>query len=137
MRGRKPSKCSEYYLPVNAYMLSIDYALNYDTWKAEIKALRNQSKAIVYDKDKVQSTNDYNPTEAAAIAITELQVKVDKIEKSIDEVCPEGLDEYIKLAVCYGFTYTQLTNGKHHMPLNKNEFGKIKHHFYYNLYSKI
>lgn len=137
MRGRKPSKSSEYYLPVNCYMLSMDYALNYDTWKAEIKSLRNQSKAIAYDKDKVQSNSDYNPTEAAAIAISELQIKVDKIEKTIEEVSPDGLDQYIKLAVCYGFTYTQLTTGKHHMPLNKNEFGKIKHHFYYNLYEKI
>lgn len=137
MRGRKPSKSSEYYLPVNSYMLSVDFALNYDTWKAEIKSLRNQSKAIVYDKDKVQSNSSYNPTEAAAIAIAELQIKVDKIEKSIEEVSPEGLDEFIKLAVCYGFTYTQLTTGRHHMPLNKNEFGKIKHHFYYNLYDKI
>lgn len=69
MRGRKPGKNSEYYLPPTCYMLSVDYALNYDTWKAEIKSLRNQSKAIVYDKDKVQSNSDYNPTEEAAIAI--------------------------------------------------------------------
>lgn len=137
MRGRLPSKNSEYYLPVHAFRVSLEYALNYDTWKAEIRSLRNQSKAIRYDKDKVQSNSDYNPTEAAALAINELQHKVDKIEKSIEEVSPDGLADYIKLAVCYGFTYTQLTTGRHHMPLNKNDFGKIKHHFYYNLYDKI
>lgn len=137
MRGRRPNKNSEYYLPVNSYMLSVDYALNYGAWKAEIKSLRDQSKAIVYDKDKVQSNSDYNPTEAAAIAINDLQTKVDKIDKTIDEVSPEGLDEFIKLAVCYGFTYTQLTTGKHRMPLNKNQFGDIKHHFYYKLYERI
>ena len=137
MRGRRPNKNSEYYLPVNSYMLSVDYALNYGAWKAEIKSLRDQSKAIVYDKDKVQSNSDYNPTEAAAIAINDLQNKVDKIDKTIDEVSPEGLDEFIKLAVCYGFTYTQLTTGKHRMPLNKNQFGDIKHHFYYKLYERI
>ena len=136
MRGRRPNKNSEYYLPP-CYALSIDYALNYDTWRAEIKSLRNQSRAIVYDKDKVQSNSDYNPTEAAAIAINELQVKVDNIEKTIAEVAPEGTDEFIKLAVCYGFTYTQLTTGKHRMPLNKNQFGDIKHHFYYRLYERI
>lgn len=137
MRGRRPNKNSEYYLPPPCYALSIDYALNYDTWRAEIKSLRNQSRAIVYDKDKVQSNSDYNPTEAAAIAISELQVKVDNIEKTIAEVAPEGTDEFIKLAVCYGFTYTQLTTGKHRMPLNKNQFGDIKHHFYYRLYERI
>ncbi len=137
MRGRKPSMNSEYYLPAGPYRLSVEYALNYDLWKAEIKSLENQSKAIVYDKDKVQSSNDSNPTEDAAIEISEIRSKVDKIEKSIFEVSPEGLEEYIKLAVCYGFTYTQLTTGKHRMPLNKNEFGKIRHHFYFNLYEKI
>ena len=137
MRGRRPSKNSEYYLPATCYMLSVDYALNYDTWKAEIKSLRNQSKAIVYDKDKVQSNSCYNPTEAAAIAINELQTKVDKIEQTIEEVAPEAAVEHIKLAVCYGFTYTQLTTGKHRMPLNKNEFGNIRHKFYYKLYEKI
>ena len=137
MRGRKPGKNSEYYLPVTCYMLSVDYALNYDTWKAEIRSLRNQSKAIAYDKDKVQSNSDYNPTEAAAIAISELQSKVDKIEKTIEEVAPEGTDVFIKLAVCNGFTFTQLTTGKHRMPLNKNQFGSIKHKFYYRLYEKI
>ena len=137
MRGRTPSQNSEYYLPTDSYRLSVEYALNYGIWKAEIKSLRDQSKAIVYDKDKVQSNSDYNPTEAAAIAIADLQIKIDKIEKTLDEVSPEGISEYIKLAVCHGFTYTQLTTGRHHMPLNKNEFGLIKHHFYYSLYDKI
>ena len=136
MRGRTPSKDSKYYLPTNCYKLSQDYALNYDTWMAEIRSLRDQSKAIRYDKDKVQSSNDYNATEAAAIEIIELQAKIDKIEMTITEVS-EGLDNYIKLAVCNGFTYTQLTSGRYRMPLNKNEFGEIKHHFYYNLYEKI
>lgn len=137
MRGRKPSMKSEYYLPAGPFRLSVEYALNYDLWKAEIKSLENQSKAIVYDRDKVQSNNTSSPTEQAAIDISEIRVKLDKIEKSIHEASPEGLEEYIKLAVCYGFTYTQLTTGKHRMPLNKNEFGRIRHHFYFNLYNKI
>lgn len=136
MRGRTPSKSSKYYLPVVQYYLAINYALNYDVWRAEIRSLRDQSKAICYDKDKVQTSNDYNATEAAAIQISEIQKKVDKIEETLEEVS-DGMEYYIKLAVCYGFTYTQLTTGKYKMPLNKNEFGEIKHHFYYNLYQKI
>lgn len=136
MRGRKPSRNSKYYLPANQYALAISYALNYDIWRAEIRSLRDQSKAIVYDKDKVQTSNCYNATEAAAIQIDEIQKKVDKIEKALEEVS-DGQELYIKLAVCNGFTYTQLTTGRYHMPLNKNEFGEIKHHFYFNLYQKI
>ena len=136
MKGRKPSKNSPYYLPGHSYELSREYALNYDTWQAEIRALRNQSKGLAYDKDKVSSSSDYSPTEAAAMDIAEIQAKVDKIEEALIEAS-EGLEEYIKLAVCYQYTYRQLTLGRLHMPLNKNEFGRIRQRFYYILYSKI
>lgn len=136
MKGRKPSKSSPYYLPDHSYELSREYALNYDTWQAEIRALRNQSKGLAYDKDKVSSSSDYSPTEAAAMDIAEIQAKVDKIEEALIEAS-EGLEEYIKLAVCYQYTYRQLTMGRLHMPLNKNEFGRIRQRFYYILYNKI
>lgn len=136
MRGRKPSKKSEYYLPPKQYMFAVSYALMRDEWKAEIRSLENQARAIRYDKDKVQSHSDYNATERAAFEILEIQKKVDNIDKTIEEVS-EGLDAYIKLAVCNGFTYTQLTTGRYHMPLNHIAFGKIKHKFYWTLFQRI
>lgn len=135
-RGRKPSQRSPYYLPSNAYMLAQEYALNYDMWSAELRSLCNQSKAIDYSKDKIQTSCDYDPTEEAAMDIAELRSKLDKIDRTISEVS-EGLDDYIRLAVCYDYTYRQLTTGRLRMPLNKNDFGRIKHHFYYELYRKI
>jgi len=136
MRGRKPSESSEYYLPPRQYQYVVSYALMRDEWIAEIKALENQSRAIRYDKDKVQSSNDYNATESAALDILEIQRKVDKIDETIAEVS-QGLDDYIRLAVCNGFTYTQLTTGRHRMPLNHVAFGLIKHKFYYKLYQNL
>lgn len=136
MRGRKPSPQSDYYLPSRQYQYAVSFALMRDDWKAEIKSLENQAKAIRYDKDKVQSSPGYDPTEAAALEIYEIKRKVDLIDKTIEEVS-EGMDSFIKLAVCNGFTYTQLTTGRHHMPLNHIAFGKIKHKFYYQLYQKI
>lgn len=135
-RGRKPSIRSPYYLPANAYSLAQEYALNYDMWMAELTALRNQSKAIDYSKDRVQSSGTYDPTESAAIDIAELQSKLDRIDETLREVS-EGMDYYIKLAVCQDYTYRQLTMGRLKMPLNKNDFGRIKHHFYFELYKKI
>lgn len=135
-RGRKPSLRSPYYLPGNAYSLAQEYALNYDMWMAELTALRNQSKAIDYSKDRVQSSGTYDPTESAAIDIAELQSKLNKIDETLREVS-EGMDYYIKLAVCQDYTYRQLTMGRLRMPLNKNDFGRIKHHFYFELYKKI
>ena len=136
MKGRKPSINSPYYLPPHSFELSREYALNYDTWMAEIRALRNQSKGFAYDKDKVSSSCDYSPTESAAIDISEIQSKIDKIEFALLEAS-DGLEEYIRLAVCYQYTYRQLTMGRLHMPLNKNEFGRMRQKFYYILYGLI
>lgn len=136
MRGRKPSENSKYFLPVRQYCYAVEYALMRDTWAAEVQSLRNQSKAITYDKDRVQSSNDYNATEEAAMKILPIQEKIDRIDETLREVS-EGMEDYIKLAVCNGFTYTQLTTGRYHMPLNSNAFGEIKHKFYFYLYTKI
>lgn len=136
MRGRKPSPKSKYYLPPRQYALAVSFALMRDEWAAEIRSLQDQSRAIRYDKEKVQQSSDYNSTEAAAIEILDLEAKIKKIDSTLREVS-EGLDEYIKLAVCNGFTYTQLTTGRHRMPLNCNKFGEIKHRFYYELSMKI
>lgn len=136
MRGRRPSPKSKFYLPPRQYALAVSYALMRDEWASEIKSLLDQSKAIRYDKEKVKLNTEYNATEAAAINIMYLQEKIEKIDSSIKEVS-EDMDRYIKLAVCNGFTYTQLTTGKYRMPLNSNKFGEIKHRFYYVLSNKI
>ena len=136
MRGRTPSVRSKWHLPKKCYRLAVEYALNYEQWKAEIRSLRDQSVAIRYDKDKVQTNASYNPTEAAAIRAAELQQKVDTIDRIIAELS-DGMDEYIRLHVCYEYNYYQLTHGSYRMPLNKNEFGDIRQHFYYELYPQI
>lgn len=136
MRGRKPSENSKYYLPPKQYQYVVSYALMRDEWAAEVRNLRDQSRAIRYDVDKVQTSGDRNVTEAAAIDVLELESKIEKIDSTLVKVS-EGLESDIKLAVCNGFTFTQLTTGKHHMPLNANKFGEIKHRFYYELYMLI
>lgn len=137
MRGRTPSENNKWHIPVQCYKLAVEYALNYDMWRAEMRSLRNQSRAIRYDKDKVQSSPDYNPTEEAAIKAAEIQKKMDIIDETIAKVAPPELEEYLRLHVCNGYTYWQLTNGRHHMPLNKNDFGELRQHFYYELYQQI
>mgnify|MGYP003288144280 CR=1 FL=1 len=136
MRGRRPSKKSKFYLPPRHYAYAVSFALMRDEWAAEVNSLRNHAKAIRYDKPKIQANGDYNATEAAAIEAMELTKKIELIDAVIREVS-EGLDNYIKLAVCNGFTFTQLTTGKYRMPLNQNKFGEIKHRFYYTLFSRI
>ena len=136
MRGRKPSENSKYYLPPRQYAYVVSYALMRDEWAAEVRAMRDQSKAIRYDVDKVQTSGGESVTEAAAIDVLELEQKIEKIDHTI-QLVSEGMDDFIKLAVCNGFTFTQLTTGRHRMPINQNKFGEIKHKFYYELYLVI
>ena len=134
---RTPSENSKYYIPKEDYLTAIHYALGYPLLKEEVETMADTSKGISYDKDKVQSSSDYNPTEAAAINAAELQHKLDIIDEAIAKVADEDLEEYLRLHVCNGYTYWQLTNGRLHMPLNKNEFGELRQHFYYELYQSI
>lgn len=136
MKGRQPNVNNKWHIPCQCYRLAVEYALNYDNWKNEIGSLRDQSKAIRYDKDKVQSSCDYNPTQEAAIRAAELQRKIDIIDQAIGKVGGD-MERYLRLHVCNGYTYWQLTNGRHHMPLNKNDFGELRQHFYYELYQNI
>lgn len=136
MRGRKPSENSKYYLPPRQYAYVVSYALMRDEWAAEVRAMRDQSKTIRYDVDKVQTSGGESVTEAAAIDVLELEQKIEKIDHTI-QLVSEGMDDFIKLAVCNGFTFTQLTTGRHRMPLNQNKFGELKHKFYFELYKVV
>ena len=136
MRGRKPSENSKYYWPPRQYAYVVSYALMRDEWAAEVRAMRDQSKAIRYDADKVQTSGGESVTEAAAIDVLELEQKIEKIDHTI-QLVSEGMDDFIKLAVCNGFTFTQLTTGRHRMPLNQNKFGELKHKFYFELYKVV
>ena len=136
MRGTKPSENSKYYLPPRQYAYVVSYALMRDEWAAEVRAMRDQSKAIRYDVDKVQTSGGESVTEAAAIDVLELEQKIEKIDHTI-QLVSEGMDDFIKLAVCNGFTFTQLTTGRHRMPLSQNKFGELKHKFYFELYKVV
>ena len=132
---RTPAESNKYFLPKHTYLACIHYALQYRDWKAYLEAERDTRGAIRYDKDRVQTSGDYDSTSATAIRMLEIQDKVDMIDTIIDDITEEGMSKYLRLSVCYGFTIYQLQDQG--APCGKNYLSKLRQRFYYELSRKI
>lgn len=131
---RIPSKKSLYYIPKEEYLAAIRYSLCYPIWKEEVADIANTSRAITYDSDKIQVSGDYDSTFEAAIKIQHKQNKLRLIDETIRFVA-DGMDNYLRLGVCYGLTYNQLkTKG---MPCAEKKYYTMRRHYYYLLSQKM
>lgn len=133
-RYTTPSEKSKYYIPKEDYLTAIHYSLRYPLWLAEIQNNADTSAAIRYDKDRVQTSNDYDPTSETAIRLAEILDKINMIDETIKKVAPE-LEYYLRLGVCYGLTYDQLKGKK--MPCQRTTYYLIRQHYYFELSKKI
>lgn len=125
---------SKYYIPKEDYLTAVHYSLRYPLWKEEVDDLANTAKAIVYDKDKVQTSSGYDSTMEAAIKIQEKQHKIQLIDDTIHGVA-DGMDRWLRLGVCYGLTFDQLKSKK--MPCERDMYYLMRRHYYYELCKKI
>jgi hypothetical protein len=133
---RTLSENNKYYLPKHTYLTCIHYALQYRDWKASLDANRDTRGAIRYDKDKIQTSNDYDSTSETAIRMVEITDKCATIDKCINLACDSSnLEKFLRLGVCYGFTYYQLEDEG--IPCGKNMYYDIRQRFYYELSKKI
>ena len=133
---RTLSENNKYYLPKHTYLTCIHYALQYRDWKASLDANRDTRGAIRYDKDKIQNGNDYDSISATAIRMVEMEDKGVMIDKCINVACDSAsLEKYLRLGVCYGFTFYQLE--EEGIPCGKNMYYDIRQKFFYELSKKI
>lgn len=132
---RIPAESNKYYLPKHTYLACVHYALQYRDWKAYLDAERDTRGAIRYDKDRVQTSGDYDSTSATAIRMVEIQDKVNLIDGIISNVCEDAMCKYLRLAVCYGFTIYQLQDQG--APCGKNYMSKLRQRFYWELSKRI
>lgn len=135
MQYRTPAEGNKYYLPKHTYLACIHYALQYRDWKAYLDSERDTRGAIRYDKDRIQTSNDYDSTSTTAMRMVEIQSKVDMIEECMSLVCEETMIKYLRLSVCYGFTIYQLQ--EQGIPCGKNYMTKLRQRFYYELSKRI
>lgn len=133
---RALSRKNKYYIPKEDYLTAIHYSLRYPIWRQEIDAIADTAKAIRYDKDNVQSSGDFDATFEAAVKLTESTIakKVKLIDDTISQVS-KGMDNWIRLGVCYGLTFDQLKNKG--MPCERDMFYEIRRHYYFELSKQI
>lgn len=133
---RTPSNKSRYFIPKEDYLTAVHYSLRYPLWKEEVDSMADTSRAITYDKDKVQTSSDYDSTFEAAVRITDSYAmqKVKLIDNTI-ALAADGMDYYLRLGVCYGLTFDQL-KGKG-MPCEKDKYYLMRRHYYFELSKRI
>ena len=133
---RTPSEHSKYYLPQEDYLTAIHYALRYPTLLAETPPA-DSGHAIRYDKVRVQTSGQYDATSDLAIRRSNNAHKIRIIEDTLLEVAPEkgNIPYFLKLGVCYGYTYNQLC-GKG-LSMGQRQYYEMRRHFYFELIKKI
>ena len=100
---RTPSVNSKYYIAKEEYLTAIHWCLRYPLWCAELELEPDTGKAIEYDKDHVQTSNDFDPVSSLAIRRAEIAAKKKLLEDTIREV-DGGLYHYLIMGIGYGFT---------------------------------
>ena len=133
---RAPKPGTKYAIPKEDYLTAIHYSLRYPLWKEEVETMADTSRAITYDKDKVQSSNCYDSTFEAAVRIADSnkQHKIQLIDDIIKLVA-DDMDYWLRLGVCYGLTFNQL-KGKG-MPCEKDTYYTMRRRYYYELIKVI
>ena len=133
-RYRTPSKNSKYYLPQHTYMHVLHWCLQYKDWAAELSVFPDASKAIAYDKDRVQTSNGSNPTQELAMKRAEICEKMKLLEDTIREV-DDRIYEYLLLSIGYGFTEYQLKDKG--MPCGHRYFSERRQYVYYLMNQRL
>lgn len=134
---RTPSKKNKYYLPTHEYLCAIHYALRYPSLLEELSTLNaDTGQAIRYDKDRVQTSNQYDATAEMGLRLAEVRDKIEKISASLEEATDNKTElKFLRLHACYGFTFWQLEEKG--MKCGEYRFSNIRQHFYYLLSKKI
>ena len=133
---RVPRETSKYYIPKEEYLTVVHYCLQYPTWEAELKADPDSGIGIDTAKERVQTSNQFDPVSSLAIRRAAIAKKKKLIDDTATEVAGSmGLNEWLILGVCHGLTYYQLRQRGIHC--GKKLYYKLRQMFYYELSKKL
>lgn len=133
---RSLSRKNKYFIPKEDYLTAIHYSRRYPIWKEELDSMADTSKALTYDTDPVQTSGDYDSTFEAAVRIAESDnaKKIKLIDDTIS-LTAKGLDNFLRLGVCYGLTFEQLKSKG--MPCERDMYYEVRRHYYFELSRRI
>lgn len=134
MRHRALSEKNKYYIPREDYLTAIHYSLRYPLWIEELNSCADTAQAIRYDKDKVQTSGDYDPTSDTAIKLLNISDRVNMVDNIIAMVS-KGMDRWLRLGVCYGLTFDQLKAKG--LPCERDMYYEVRRHYYFELSKQI
>lgn len=134
MRIRKEqSKNSPYYISGARQMELYWFCKQWNDWLKEYNELGLHLRSIDTTKEKVDESNEVDPTYAITARRMELWSKIQLVKSCCDSLGDIG--RYIFLNVVDGMGYDEIvTNvGIEHVNCSKNEFYTERHHFFYIL----
>ena len=127
---RTPTERSKYYVPKEVYLTVIHFCRQYPLWVAELETEPDASKAITYDKERVQTSNQYDATSEIAMHRHMIAEKKDIIDRISAEVAGD-LAQWLRLGVCYGLTFPDLE--ARGIPCAVNTYYRMRKRFYYEV----
>lgn len=131
---RIPTKRSKYYIEKELYLTVVHFCRQYPSWIAELSIEPDTSKAITYDKERVQTSSTYDSTVEIAIRRAEIARKKALVEDTAAEISMDN-GAWIILGVCYGLTFYQLEQRGLLIP--RNRYYDMRREFYYQMAKKI
>lgn len=132
---RAPKRGSKYYVEPDLYAHAVSWCRCYQSWINKLADLRNTARGISYEKDKVQTSNDFNQTEEAAIKCVELENKINLLENTAREVSPDLWKWIIKGATDRELRIMDLQGQG--MPCSIRTYSRLLSKFYYLISERI
>lgn len=131
---RIPAANSKYYVERELYLTVVHFCRQYPTWIAELSVDPDASRAITYDKERVQTSVTGDVTADLAIR----RVKIAEKVKLIDDIAAEvagSCSKWLVLGACYGVPFFQLVDQG--IPCGKDMYYNMRRKFYYLVSKRI
>lgn len=130
---RTPTERSKYYVPKEVYLTVIHFCRQYPLWVAELETEPDASKAITYDRERVQTSNQYDATSEIAMHRHMIAKKKEIIDRISSDVAGD-MAQWLRLGVCYGLTFPDLEIRG--IPCVDKTYYRMRKRFYYEV-SKV
>lgn len=129
-----PSENSKYYVEKELYLTTVHFCRQYPAWLAELNIQPDTSKAITYDRERVQTSVSGDATADLAVRRTEIARKVRLVEGVAAGVAG-SMAGWLLLGVCYSIPYYQLH--ERGIPCGKDLYYLMRKKFYHAMSQKI
>lgn len=130
------SQSSKYYIPANLYKQCVYFVRQYPEWAMELEIAGDASRAIRYDTEKVQTTNDFDSTSAIAMRRHAIAQKKSIVDAAIKETVPEVYAPWVLFGVTTGQDAYMVEEKSNHA-ISRSTYLRYRRAFFWCLSKKI